>query len=383
MKIIHYPDQKIENTPKALADLSQNDLFLDIETTGLSSKRNPIYLIGLGKYKAVSSSVSVSQFFAESREEEKSILSAFLDEIKNASALVTFNGNRFDLPYLRDRLLHYEMEPGLLEAIPKKDLYLDFRPARKYYNLPSLRQKAIEEFLGIRREDEKNGGELIPVYHAYERTRDPKLGHLLLLHNKNDVEDMIPLFQMYDYLPSERLSAPLSIHKISREGPDTILFFGRSFLLLPSEVRYREDSLLLSLDQGQVKGAVFPKQKDLVFALPDYKSYVFLPEENRILPKVLAESLPKGRYRKARKDECIEHVSGFFLPLLPGMSSPGGISSDELFDRIYFEETAPKKQYIRIPETPQDLESPENSEESMAKCRIQNYLNLYLLSRFR
>lgn len=387
MKEITYSKKRIERTPTALRQLTRDDLFVDIETTGLSSKRNKIYLIGLGKFNIEDSTISVRQLFAEEEKEEEAILKAFQKELEGTASIITFNGNRFDLPFLRDRLQAFGLDPGPLERILKKDLYLDFKPAKKYYNLPSLRQKSIEAFLGIQREDEKSGKELIPIYHAYERTRSSDLSELLLLHNKDDVLGMVPLFLMYDYIgflgqsPDRQVSTEeqllknklskihLSIEKVQPDIKNSLVFFGTTDLILPSEVRYREDCLLLSLDQGKVKGVLLPERQDLYFTLPDYKNYYYLPEEGRILPKVLAVSLPRDRYRKARKEDCMERSHGLFLPLLPGINIDPSANQ-----RIYFKKEEPKKKFIRLPDQ-------ENEAEQIRI--IEKYLNLYLLSRFQ
>ena len=47
------------------------------------------------------------------------------------------------------------------------DIYKKIRPYRKLLGLESMKQKAIEQFLGISREDKYTGGQLIEVYRDY------------------------------------------------------------------------------------------------------------------------------------------------------------------------------------------------------------------------
>ena len=69
----------------------EDTLFLDIETTGLSLYYDRITLIGwsrLEKYKVLIPGVT-------DNEEE------FLQELKNAKSVITFNGSMFDLPFIK------------------------------------------------------------------------------------------------------------------------------------------------------------------------------------------------------------------------------------------------------------------------------------------
>lgn len=345
MKTIKYKPFQTDPETEQLLDLGPEDFFLDIETTGLSPKWNPIYLIGVGTWDALKKEGQVLQFFAEKENEEREILSRFLDFASKKKKVVTFNGNRFDLPYVAERLKRNGLENSVFSSLERRDLYLDFKPAKKKYDLPSLRQKAIEDFLGISREDQMNGGELIPVYKKYASSPSEEDRHLLLLHNENDVEGMYPLFRMYPYLNIQE--AHVSIREIQKESENQILFFGTTDLTLPSSVRYRSDSYLIDLNGQEIKGALFPEEKELVYALPHPERYVYLLEEDRVIPKVLASSLPRGRYRKAKKSECVAPSSGYFLPL-PGKAGRNTLPFST--ERIYETKGKPLRFYLKAEE---------------------------------
>ena len=81
-------------------------LFLDIETTGLSAATSSLYLIGCAFFK--DGNWQIQQWFAQSAEEEPELLKAFFSFAENYSYLIHYNGNSFDLPYLRKKLIAYE-----------------------------------------------------------------------------------------------------------------------------------------------------------------------------------------------------------------------------------------------------------------------------------
>ena len=55
-----------------------------------------------------------------------------------------------------------------------------------------MKQKSIEQFLGLAREDKYNGGQLIEVYREYLMTHESFLYDLLILHNEDDLKGMPP-----------------------------------------------------------------------------------------------------------------------------------------------------------------------------------------------
>ena len=61
---------------------------------------------------------------------------------------------------------------------------------RFLFALPDLKQKTVEQFIGLNRQDMYNGGELIKVYQEYQKNPDEKLISLLKQHNYEDVIDM-------------------------------------------------------------------------------------------------------------------------------------------------------------------------------------------------
>lgn len=55
-----------------------------------------------------------------------------------------------------------------------------------------MKQKSIEQFLGVHREDKYNGGQLIDVYREYLHTHEKFLFDLLILHNAMTCGECLP-----------------------------------------------------------------------------------------------------------------------------------------------------------------------------------------------
>ena len=93
----------------------QDALFFDIETTGLSRDYHKVYLIGSlciqdGKFL-------FCQWLAEKETEEGSVLSSFFSYACRFTTLISFNGNRFDFPFLQSRMSH--LGPVSYTHLPK------------------------------------------------------------------------------------------------------------------------------------------------------------------------------------------------------------------------------------------------------------------------
>jgi uncharacterized protein YprB with RNaseH-like and TPR domain len=164
-------------------------VFLDIETLGLFSR--PIILFGVGTIE--NSRLVVHQYLLRDIDEEQSALTATLEHLSgDRTALVTFNGKSFDLPYVSDRLAYYGMgSPG---KIPHFDV-LHFSRRRWKDQLPSLRLAALETaILGISRADDIPGQMVPEFYETYLRTGNCGPLVPVVEHNKQDIVSLALLF---------------------------------------------------------------------------------------------------------------------------------------------------------------------------------------------
>ena len=175
-----------------------NTTVFDIETTGLFHSRDCIINAGF-----CSSMGDVWQNFTEDPADEKRVVSEALERIAETDAVVTYNGDTFDLPFLLRRAQKY----GLCEKLPllwSVDLY---RWLKKYWplapSMKSLSQKSVEEAMGLsdKRDDEIPGGDCIPLYNYYLQTKDENAKQTILLHNADDVRQLARIAWKCSFLP--------------------------------------------------------------------------------------------------------------------------------------------------------------------------------------
>ncbi|TLZ57083.1 MAG: exonuclease [Methanobacteriota archaeon] len=157
---------------RAIGEWGDRAMFLDIETTGLRRNRHHVTVIGLNDGKRT------RQFI------EGVDLDEFPAAISKAPMVVTFNGSRFDLPFLQ----------GWWPQLRFEQIHADL-----LYPLHALGLsgglKEIETTLGVERTEETRnirGYDAVKLWRRFERGDEDALD-LLLEYNRQDVENLVPL----------------------------------------------------------------------------------------------------------------------------------------------------------------------------------------------
>ncbi len=296
--------------------MTEDTLFLDIETTGFQADYQSCYLIGCLSRNG--NTFTETQFFAETPAEEEAMLRVFLDELGAYRQIITFNGDHFDLPFLTKRFAKYHMLPHF-ELFHSLDLYKEARKLNKLLQLPKLNQKTIEAFLGIQREDLYSGGELIRVYQEFSKDRSPEKRELLLLHNYDDVKNMLPLLSLLAYKEVGSLS--VSLETLRNENRKELVFTGLTNLFLPKKLLLQTERFFIALSENTIRGSIPLENDKKKYFFPNPKQYVYIEDEQLLLPKQLSASIPSSRKRSAKKEECFTETSGCFLSVPPAFLS--------------------------------------------------------------
>ena len=173
-----------------------NILFIDIETDGLSHK-NRIILIGLILFKKNVLTGEALQLFNQDYLSEKEILMYLKQYIKenDIDYYISFNGNSFDFPFINARINHYNLS-FILNKSANIDLYRIAKQYQEVLKLPNSKLKSVEKAVGIHREDTISGKDSILLYQAYLETKSDKMKHSILLHNYEDIINMVPLLKI-------------------------------------------------------------------------------------------------------------------------------------------------------------------------------------------
>jgi uncharacterized protein len=165
-------------------------LWLDTETTGLAGGTGTyVFLVGLGSFN--STTFTIEQFLLRRLSAEGRFLSLIQESLARARHVVTFNGQRFDLPLLEARCILTRLRPISL------DLHTDLiHPARRLWHrvLGTHRLSMLEaEILGAPRGDDIPGWLIPQVYVQYLRSADRMALEPILSHNRSDLLALLGL----------------------------------------------------------------------------------------------------------------------------------------------------------------------------------------------
>lgn len=140
---------------------------LDLETTGLSRRHDSIVLGGL---LLLQEQPRLVQLLCSSQSEEDEMLRAFWKLMRDCQILITYNGDSFDFPFLRERLRRWNIT-AYMPPVLSLDLYQIFRTyCPMAQRLCDLRQTTVEDAFGLSalRTDEISGEESAQLFFRYQ-----------------------------------------------------------------------------------------------------------------------------------------------------------------------------------------------------------------------
>ncbi|MED1793490.1 ribonuclease H-like domain-containing protein [Brevibacillus nitrificans] len=256
-------------------------LFFDTETTGLSGGAgNTVFLLGYSRIEG--EDVVVRQHFLPAPHAEVTLYHSFLEQAKQSSHLVTFNGKSFDWPQVRTRHTLIRDQVQALPVFGHLDL---LHGARRLWRgeLESCRLAIIEqEKLGVYREDDLPGY-LAPVrYFDFLHSKDPDVVEGVLRHNEIDVLSLMTL-----YIHVSSLLLEHEREEVSQEERYEIARWyealGDRETAMQAYLTVAHSSHPWSVRAKLAAGHLYKKQKDWQSALQIWESCVqsngFVPEE--------------------------------------------------------------------------------------------------------
>lgn len=323
----HIQKQQLYVKQNDLTDIlfDEKSIFFDIETTGFSPTNSNIYLIGCLYKKGTF--LFIEQFFAESKDDEKELLENFISILNQYRTIISFNGTGFDIPFIKAKCNAYQI-PEKLNKFQNIDIFKQISNIKFLLKLPNYKQKTIENFLEIHRDDKYSGGELINVYNEYIHTKSHEAESLLLLHNFDDVTGMLDLIPILSY--TEILNGQYSI--ISTEISPYTSFEGetnyemiitlKNNYFLPKRVSYQYLDYYLTMNKEESRIRIPLFKGELRYFYSNFKDYFYLPEEDIAIHKSVATFVDKAYRERAKACNCYNRKSGTFLPQYDSIMNP-------------------------------------------------------------
>ncbi|MFA5423992.1 MAG: ribonuclease H-like domain-containing protein [Phycisphaerae bacterium] len=148
--------------------------YIDIETSGWSSNYCDITVVGIGVQRG--GKISIVQIVGDDICESR-----LTEVLEGVERIYSFNGSRFDLPFIKRRL-----NVDIRKMVEHKDLMYDCWKRNLKGGL-----KAVERRLGIKREHaEIDGFMAVRLWWRYCNDNDLDALDKLLLYNRQDVANL-------------------------------------------------------------------------------------------------------------------------------------------------------------------------------------------------
>ncbi len=200
-KALHHEAEgscELEPPPWSLDDgprgrlTTERPLFLDLETTGLSS--SPLFLVTTLSLESADGSPIFRQRFARDYTEEDAVIHDIVKEINESGSLITYNGKSYDLPFFERRAAYHRI--SFVFDSPHADLLHICR--RKWKGrFPNFKLQTMEDYVvPLSRANDIPSADIPGLYHRWVRDGfDPRM-RSVFRHNLRDVLTMVRLFAL-------------------------------------------------------------------------------------------------------------------------------------------------------------------------------------------
>jgi uncharacterized protein YprB with RNaseH-like and TPR domain len=352
-------------------------IFFDIETTGLSARGSCIIIIGFIYYDSNDRIWRTVDLFSDLPDAEEELIKEFFSYIHDDTALVSFNGLQFDIPFIlqRCRLKKVAVPDHVKKAFEKSiDLFALIRKYKKAFGLDRVNQSYLERMTApdlADRSEDLHGEEIINGYRTYimkkkaaimqreEPAECKELKERLILHNYRDILGMcliLPLAQICLYINDLKdLSGSRDLKKYCREiiinigpasdeidsapdeiGPasdetisdkagdpcisDNAVNTDAAFItVIPAidhhfaDLSAHSSSGCIHFSADRIHIKVDITHEKLRYFIPDYKDYYIDTGTGEPVHKSIAAFMDKGNRRRASRQDCFMAKEAYFV----------------------------------------------------------------------
>jgi uncharacterized protein YprB with RNaseH-like and TPR domain len=171
----------------------ENKIFLDIETNDLKADIGQLTAIGIIK------NGNVEIKFVGKPEDEKETLNWFRDKLKDCKLIITWNGDKFDIPFLLTRALILGVDLSELTKIKSLDLC---KFCKEKFSFAKYSLAEVSYSLGIKKKDEISWKNISSLYlEALRGSENAK--REIIKHCESDLLTLKEIFEkLKSYIPN-------------------------------------------------------------------------------------------------------------------------------------------------------------------------------------
>jgi len=301
-------------------DFNERILYLDIETTGFNRSSDIVYLLGL-LYIDATHSIVLEQFLCQKSSDEYELLYALNQRLLDIDTLIHFNGDSFDLPFLKARMQLYGLNENV-SSCTSFDYYKVLRPFKKLFGTDNFKLKTLEKIALYHRTEELTGAELISIFRTY-LSGDYAVESKFIDHNREDLYGLLylnnlnSLFQLSKTPPNPSSSLYLMPHLTHILKNESLCIVWDNFNLNQMQEGFQFNC---EVSQYQLKAfssileLTLPTyQGSLNYYYDDYQNYYYLINEDYAIHKIIAEFVSQKHKKKATKETAYIKKEGHFV----------------------------------------------------------------------
>lgn len=385
--------------------LPEDFIFFDTETTGLDASSDMVFLIGTMFVR--DGKTVILQYFSEGASDEINLLSSFFRLLSGYKYMVSYNGEGFDMRFIRQRLLFYNnlsdsqniFPDDIFKNITGIDIYTLFKRFSSLLCASSFKQKNMELYCGHSRNDNLNGPEIIDAYLKYLAAAGTEAAQKRI----NDLygSDSLPIGPFRNHegsglvLLGPQASEPLLKLLLNHNTEDLcgILSLKPAVKFLRDitrpekyEITFSDDysaariDITLSTDTAEfinthLHGSICGEkisiplpciQTRLKLFYDNYRDYYYIPGEDTAIHKSVASFMDASLRQKAAPQNCYTWYEGSFLHFPSDIFCKSGL--EKL--RIFRSEYRSRDSYIELKELMAATGSPAAAENKSNTGRI-------------
>lgn len=257
-------------------------------------------------------------------DDESLIITSFFDFASKFKNIVHYNGNGFDIPYIEAKCKLYNI-PYSFNIFESYDLYKVISPFKIIFKTENIKQKTMEKFLGINRNDTFSGGELINLFEEYMRNHNTDLRENILLHNFDDIKGLLFLCDLFNY--SSIFNGNFTVDSVKYNIDDNgnynyATINCKTTFYIKERVSNGHGPFYFTMYNNTLIVKVDIYTAGLKYFYPNYKDYYYLPNEDCSIHKSVAFYVDKEFRTKAKAANCYSKKTGRFLPQITETIKP-------------------------------------------------------------
>ena len=298
--------------PAASAELGGPGIVLDLLTEGRFWRTSKI--TGLFLIHEDSGNVLEESFTPEKESDEYDLLVEAAKRLEGPGALVTYNGDSFDLPHLRKKYAAYGL-PVPFDRRTSLDLYRTLKPLSDICALPSRRLAAYTSlWTGTRAFPEESSAAPardrgIPADSESKISGVSVSAGPAQLPSQYLANDARQTFAALAFLPILRFwGGAFSVFSVERAGENALCLTLHPRDALPIPLSLSAEGISLTA-RGDLPRLTLSLRNGFVRRyFPDYKNYDYLPAEGYAIHKSVSAYVAAGRKEPAAPETCFALV---------------------------------------------------------------------------